>query len=156
VSRVVVTSVGNSILLLKQLNPIPHRPKPCSRQKSVQSTKPCKKDEAADVGKATVEVFQKSCPDSLPGIVFLSGGQSSVQATENLNACAKEATGAPWILSFSYGRALQEDALKAWGGDNAKSAAAQGAFLKRAKLNGLAQKGEYESAMEQEAMAGVA
>ncbi|MBI3336736.1 fructose-bisphosphate aldolase class I [Candidatus Peregrinibacteria bacterium] len=116
----------------------------------VLSGKETKKDAPEDVGTATLKAFQASLPSSMPGIVFLSGGQSSVQATENLNACALQAkkVKAPWILTFSYGRALQDDALKTWGGKNENVAAAQEAFLKRARLNGLAQRGEYAKTME--------
>lgn len=109
-------------------------------------------DAPREVGKATLNVFRASLPTSMPGVVFLSGGQRSLQATENLHACALEAknTRAPWTLSFSYGRALQDDALKIWGGKEENVPAAQAAFLKRARLNGLAQKGKYESRMEKE------
>jgi fructose-bisphosphate aldolase class I len=118
----------------------------------VLSGKECKKDTPEEVATATLTVFRKSLPKTLPGIVFLSGGQSAVQATENLNACVLEAkrTKAPWILSFSYGRALQDDALQAWAGLNENTHLAQAAFLKRAKLNGLAQLGKYDVSMEQE------
>lgn len=125
----------------------------------VLSGKALKTDTPDEVGKGTSAVFLKSIPENMPGIVFLSGGQTSVQATENLDACAKAAksVGAPWVLSFSYGRALQEDALKAWGGDNANNSAAQAAFLHRAEMNGLAQKGEWEKSLEEKkAAAGVA
>ncbi|MBT3834664.1 fructose-bisphosphate aldolase class I [Candidatus Peribacteria bacterium] len=110
----------------------------------VLSGKETKKDTPEEVAGPTVQTFQNSVPASMPGVVFLSGGQSSIQSTENLNACAKVATSAPWVLSFSYGRALQEDALKAWGGSKDNYGAGQSAFLHRAKMNGLAQKEEYE------------
>ena len=110
------------------------------------------KDAADIVGKSTVALFHTSVPAKMQGIVFLSGGQSSVQATENLNACAKEAlaTHAPWVLTYSYGRALQDDALKAWGGSNANVAKGQVAFLHRAKMNSLAQQGKWSTALEKE------
>lgn len=116
----------------------------------VLSGKERKTDAPNEVGQATLKVFTASLPPSMPGVVFLSGGQRSLQATENLNACALEAkhTHAPWTLSFSYGRALQDDALKTWGGKEANIPAAQTAFLKRARLNGLAQEGKYELGME--------
>ena len=117
----------------------------------ILSGKSLKTDAPEEVGKATAAVFLKSVPQTMPGIVFLSGGQTSMQATENLNACAKAAksVNAPWVLSFSYGRALQEDALKTWSGDNANNPAAQAAFLHRAQMNGLAQKGEWEKSLEE-------
>ncbi len=116
----------------------------------VLSGKECRKDTPDIVAAETLKVFRNAIPSQVPGIVFLSGGQNAIQATENLNACAREAksTQAPWTLSFSYGRALQDDALKVWGGNAANVPAAQAAFLKRARLNGLAQWGEYERGME--------
>jgi fructose-bisphosphate aldolase class I len=83
----------------------------------------------------------------VPGIVFLSGGQSEVQATENLNAINQ--VGGPWALSFSYGRALQQSALQAWGGDTANTDTAQAAFVQRARMNALAVAGEWSAELEQ-------
>jgi len=97
-----------------------------------------------EVAKATTELFKKVLPDELPGAVFLSGGQSEVEATANLNAMNK--LGAfPWKLSFSYGRALQASALKLWSGKPENVKAAQDAFIHRAKMNSLATLGAYES-----------
>ncbi|OGJ57224.1 hypothetical protein A3H22_03185 [Candidatus Peribacteria bacterium RIFCSPLOWO2_12_FULL_55_15] len=109
-------------------------------------------DPSATVATATLKAFHHSLPTTLPGIVFLSGGQRSPKATENLNACALEAkqTNAPWVITFSYGRALQDDALKLWGGKAANVLSAQAVFLKRARLNGLAQQGKYDQRMEKE------
>lgn len=117
----------------------------------VLSGRELKKDAPKEVAEATLAVFKKSLPKELPGIVFLSGGQKSIQATENLNACvlAAKKLKTPWMLSFSYGRALQDDALKAWAGNSANFPTAQAALLKRAKLNSLAQLGEYSSTMEE-------
>jgi fructose-bisphosphate aldolase class I len=85
----------------------------------------------------------------VPGIVFLSGGQSDEDATERLNAM--NAMGEhPWQLSFSYGRALQAPALKAWGGDEANVEAAQKAFYRRAKFNSAARSGSYAPEWEKE------
>ena len=86
-------------------------------------------------------------PAAVAGIVFLSGGQSELEATENLNAINK--IGGPWPLSFSYGRALQASALKAWGGDRANAEAAQAVFAHRARMNALAAAGEWSAGMEQ-------
>jgi len=103
-----------------------------------------------EVAAATLACFRQVVPAAVPGIVFLSGGQSSQQATENLNAM--NAMGPqPWELSFSYGRALQADALKAWKGQSANAAAAQRAFYHRAKCNGAARRGEYSRVMEEAA-----
>ena len=96
-------------------------------------------DEIADY---TISVFRNHVPASVPTINFLSGGQTPQQATENLNAI--NSTGyQPWTLSFSYGRALQEDCLAAWGGKKENNDKAQTALLKRARLNSLACFGEY-------------
>ena len=100
-----------------------------------------------EVAQATLSCFRQVIPAAVPGIVFLSGGQSSEQATENLNAM--NALGKhPWELSFSYGRALQEDALKAWKGTADNVTASQKAFYHRAKCNGAARYGKYNREME--------
>ncbi len=99
------------------------------------------------VAQATVECFRGVVPAAIPGIVFLSGGQSEVQATQNLNAINR--LGGPWPLSFSYGRALQQSALHAWGGDAANTEAAQAAFVHRARMNALAVAGEWSAELEQ-------
>lgn len=106
---------------------------------------------AAEVATATVRVFRRSVPAAMPGICFLSGGQSDEQATANLNAMNAMSHQHPWVLSFSYGRALQAPALKAWGGKADNHDQGQQAFLKRARLNGLAVTGQYDTAMEQAA-----
>lgn len=100
-----------------------------------------------EVAERTLACLKSAVPAAVPGIFFLSGGQSAVSATEHLNAM--NALGnAPWRLSFSYGRALQEPALKAWAGDAANGAAAQRQLALRARLNGAATLGEYGAAME--------
>ncbi len=103
---------------------------------------------AEDVADATVACFRRHVPAAVPGIVFLSGGQGDVQATENLQAINARHTDMPWQVSFSYGRALQAAALQAWGGDAANMPAAQAAYLKRAMLNGAAHEGRYQSSQE--------
>ena len=103
--------------------------------------------EVRDVAEHTVRTLKRTVPPAVPGIVFLSGGQTPRQATEHLNAM--NAMGShPWELSFSYGRALQDPVLKAWKGVPANAAAAQKAFLLRATLNGAARAGRYLPAME--------
>jgi len=84
----------------------------------------------------------------VPSINFLSGGQEPVEATANLNALNQQAPNAPWQLTISYGRALQQPALQAWQGKAENMAAAQQALLKRARLNHLAMLGEYQQNME--------
>jgi fructose-bisphosphate aldolase, class I len=99
------------------------------------------------IAEATIACFKAVVPAAVPGIVFLSGGQSEVEATENLNAINR--IGGPWALSFSYGRALQASALEAWGGDPANAEAAQAAFAHRARMNSLAVAGEWSADVEQ-------
>ena len=99
------------------------------------------------VAEATVACLRDNVPASVPGIVFLSGGQTDEAATAHLNAMNR-LPGAPWQLSFSYGRALQAPALKAWKGEAANRPAAQRAFLHRARLNGAARSGGWTEAME--------
>ncbi len=100
-----------------------------------------------EVATATVRCFRRVVPAAVPGIVFLSGGQSAQQATENLNAM--NAMGEhPWQLSFSYGRALQGPVLEAWRGDPARAAEAQKFFQHRAKCNSAARYGKYTKEME--------
>jgi len=95
-----------------------------------------------EVAQRTVQTLKRTVPAAVPGIVFLSGGQSDEVATQHLNAMNKLGE-APWKLSFSYGRALQAAPLKAWGGSAANLAAGQNAFLERAKANGAATLGTY-------------
>jgi fructose-bisphosphate aldolase class I len=101
-----------------------------------------------DVADATIRCFLAHVPAAVPGIVFLSGGQSDEQATANLNAINARSEGLPWQLSFSYGRALQAPALKAWGGKDEGLGEGQKAFYHRAKLNGAARSGQYTPDME--------
>jgi fructose-bisphosphate aldolase class I len=103
------------------------------------------------VARRTVEVLKRAVPAAVPGIVFLSGGQSDILATEHLDAMNKLGETLPWKLSFSYGRALQAAALKAWGGKAENVPAAQQAFLHRARANGAAALGTWSAAMEQAA-----
>lgn len=104
------------------------------------------------VAEATVRCFRSVVPAAVPGIVFLSGGQSDEEATANLNAM--NSTGPhPWQLSFSYGRALQAPSLKAWKGDDANVEAGQEALAHRARMNGAARDGSYKPDMEKVAAA---
>jgi fructose-bisphosphate aldolase class I len=100
-----------------------------------------------EVAEATLDVLTRHVPAAVPGIVFLSGGQTDEDATAHLNAINARGPH-PWELSFSYGRALQAPALKAWGGDPAKAEDAQKAFYRRAKFNGAARTGSYAPEME--------
>jgi len=104
------------------------------------------------VAAATIASFRTVVPAAVPGIVFLSGGQSEELATAHLNAMNALAAEVPWQLSFSYGRALQTSALKAWRGHAANVMQAQQAFRRRAQLNGAARHGAYRPEQEQEAV----
>ncbi|NIQ08683.1 MAG: fructose-bisphosphate aldolase class I, partial [Gammaproteobacteria bacterium] len=114
--------------------------KKCSSQAGVQ-----------EVADKTVKCLLNCVPAALPGIVFLSGGQSAELATAHLNAMNKTYSHLPWPLSFSYGRALQEPCLNAWQGKAENLDAAQAALLHREKCNSLACNGEYSEDMEQAA-----
>jgi fructose-bisphosphate aldolase class I len=97
------------------------------------------------IGVATVTALRRGVPPAVPGILFLSGGQSEVESTINLNAINQAAHGRnPWKLTFSYGRALQASVLKVWQGKDENIAAAQKTLITRAKANGLASLGRYE------------
>jgi fructose-bisphosphate aldolase class I len=105
-----------------------------------------------EVAEQTIRCLHRHVPAAVSGIVFLSGGQSDEDATAHLNAM--NAMGPhPWELSFSYGRALQAPALKAWGGEAANVPAGQAAYLHRARMNGLARSGSYSPSMEQKVAA---
>ncbi|MGI8429161.1 MAG: class I fructose-bisphosphate aldolase [Solirubrobacteraceae bacterium] len=102
-----------------------------------------------EVAQRTLELLRRVVPAAVPGIAFLSGGQSDELATAHLNAM-NEIGGVPWELTFSYGRALQASPLKAWGGEESNVVAAQAAFAHRARCNGEARFGRYSTALEQE------
>ena len=104
-----------------------------------------------EVAEKTVRCLLNTVPASLPGIVFLSGGQSATLATAHLNEMNRNNDGVPWPLSFSYGRALQEPSLKTWAGNPENFGAAQAALLHREKCNSLACLGQYSNAFEQAA-----
>ena len=102
------------------------------------------------VAEATIRTLKRHVPSAVPGIAFLSGGQSPTDATLHLSLI-NQAGSLPWNVTFSYGRALQDTALKAWGGSASNYAAGQKEFFKRAKLNGLATTGKYTAALESQA-----
>ena len=108
----------------------------CSRQASV-----------TEVAQATWRCMQRTVPTAVPGIVFLSGGQSDMLATEHLNAL-NQIDRSPWQMSFSFGRALQAPALKVWAGRDSNVAVAQAALLHRARCNSAARFGQYSPDME--------
>ncbi len=102
------------------------------------------------VARNTVDVLRRTVPAAVPGIFFLSGGQTPEEATANLDAMNRLGPH-PWVLSFSYARALQEPALTAWRGDAGNAQAAQRALVHRARMNAAAREGRYEVAMENDA-----
>ncbi len=108
------------------------------------------KDAVQDVAMRTVAALKASVPCAVPGIAFLSGGQSDEEATAHLDAMNKLGP-LPWKLTFSYGRALQAAPQKAWSGKSENVAAAQRAFAHRARMNGLATLGQWEGRLEQAA-----
>lgn len=110
-------------------------------------------ENAEEVAKATIRILRRTVPGAVPTINFLSGGQSSPQATANLNAMNRltnQLARLPWNVSYSYARALQDNAMKTWAGQAKNIPAAQKAFLKRAHLNSLAAAGKYSETMEKE------
>lgn len=113
--------------------------KTCPQKASVQ-----------EVAEATMRILRRTVPAAVPTINFLSGGQTSEQATAHLNAMHHLGE-LPWNLSFSYARALQDSSMKIWAGKTQNVAAAQAAFAKRARLNSLASLGSYNETMEKEA-----
>jgi len=117
----------------------------------VISGKECKvQAPTQQVAEWTVACFRHTVPAAVPGIVFLSGGQTSAQATANLSAMNAMSAVHPWQLSYSYGRALQDEALKAWKGVAANVAAGQKAFFNRSKMVSAARSGRYSEKMERE------
>ena len=116
----------------------------------VAGQKCAKQASAEEVAEKTVACLKACVPPAVPGIAFLSGGQSDEQATEHLSLI-NEIGNLPWKVTFSYGRALQAAALKAWGGKPENVAAGQRAFSHRAKMNGLASQGTWKKSLEKAA-----
>jgi fructose-bisphosphate aldolase class I len=117
---------------------------------AVPGKKSAKKAAVPDVAEKTVKMLKNCVPAAVPGIAFLSGGQSDEEATAHLDAMNKLGN-LPWNLTFSYGRALQAAPQKAWSGKPENVAAAQRAFLHRAQMNGLASLGQWKSDLEKKA-----
>jgi len=113
----------------------------------LSGTEAAKQAGTPEVAAATLQCLRHTVPPAVPGIVFLSGGQADVPATRHLNALNQISTG-PWALTFSYGRALQDAALKRWGGKEGNVKAAQQKLAHRAHCNSLARRGKYTPAAE--------
>jgi len=105
------------------------------------------KPECRKIAQATLSLFKKILPGDLPGVVFLSGGESPEDATSHLNELNR-VNEVPWQLSFSFGRALQSPALNIWRGKKENVSAAQKEFIKRSRLNSLARQGKYDPSQE--------
>jgi len=117
----------------------------------IVSGKDCPRQAGVDeVVEQTLAVLRRHVPAAVPGIAFLSGGQSEESATQHLNVM-NSGDPQPWELTFSYGRALQQSALKTWGGNPANVSAAQAVYYHRARMNGLSRTGDYRPEMEKEA-----
>ena len=117
---------------------------------AISGKKCAKRSSVEEVAEKTIRLLKSCVPAAVPGIAFLSGGQSDEDATAHLDAMNRIG-GLPWRLTFSYGRALQAPTLKKWGGKPENMAAGQKAFLHRARCNGAARSGSYTAAMERAA-----
>jgi fructose-bisphosphate aldolase class I len=111
-----------------------------------------KKVTSEEIAKKTLECLKKNVPTEVPGIAFLSGGQSELESSRNLNEINK-INDTNFLITFSYGRGLQASALKAFGKDIKNTKNIQNAFAHRAKMNGLSSKGEWSENLEKEAVA---
>uniref|UniRef100_A0A674IZQ1 Fructose-bisphosphate aldolase n=1 Tax=Terrapene triunguis TaxID=2587831 RepID=A0A674IZQ1_9SAUR len=109
---------------------------------------------AEEIAMATVTALRRTVPPAVPGVTFLSGGQSEEEASINLNAINNCPLARPWALTFSYGRALQASALNAWRGQRENESSATDAFMKRAEVNSLAALGKYEGSGDDSDAAG--
>jgi fructose-bisphosphate aldolase, class I len=117
----------------------------------ISGMKATKRAGVEEVAERTVKILKRCVPAAVPGIAFLSGGQSDEEATAHLNAMNAAHPDLPWALTFSYGRALQAAPQKAWSGKSDNVAAAQAAFTHRARMNGLAAMGQWKKDMEKAA-----
>src|SRR5665213_3246604 len=113
----------------------------------VSGNKCARQSPVAEVAEKTIRLLKRCVPAAVPGIAFLSGGQSDEDATAHLDAMNRIG-GLPWKLTYSYGRALQAAPQKAWAGNAENVAAGQGAFTHRARMNSLASKGEWQAGLE--------
>jgi fructose-bisphosphate aldolase, class I len=117
---------------------------------AISGKKSAKQAPVTEVAEKTIRMLKACVPAAVPGIAFLSGGQSDEEATAHLNAMNRSGN-LPWRLTFSYGRALQAAPQKAWSGKSENVAAGQRAFSHRARMNGLASTGEWATELEKKA-----
>ena len=113
----------------------------------VPGSKSFKKASSEEIAKKTLDCLKKNVPSDVPGIAFLSGGQSEQEATNNLDAINK-INDTNFLITYSYGRALQQSALRTWAKEMNNTKAIHDVFNHRAKMNGLASKGEWSQALE--------
>ena len=118
----------------------------------IPGSKAAKKSNSQEIAKKTLECLKKNVPSEVPGIAFLSGGQSEIEASKNLNEINK-INDTKFLITFSYGRGLQASALKAFGKDQKNHSDIQKAFDHRAKMNGLSSKGQWSENLEKETAA---
>jgi len=137
VLSVVVKTLHDHKIFLEGILLKPNMVKPGHESAEYKTTTP------EQIARATVTVLQRTLPPAVPGVMFLSGGQSEEEASRNLNAMNQIQTRIPWSLSFSYGRALQATCISTWAGKKENVKAAQEAFIQRAKANSEAQWGKY-------------
>jgi fructose-bisphosphate aldolase class I len=117
---------------------------------TIAGKKSVKRSSVEEVAEKTIRLLKACVPAAVPGVAFLSGGQSDEEATAHLDAMNRIG-GLPWQLTFSYGRALQAAPQKAWSGKPENAAAGQRAFTHRARMNALASKGEWKPDLEKKA-----
>ena len=113
----------------------------------VPGTKSSEKVTSAEIAEKTLDCLKKNVPSDVPGVAFLSGGQSEQEATKNLNSINK-INDTSFLITYSYGRALQQSALKIWSKEMSNTKAIHDVFNHRARMNGLASKGEWSQALE--------
>ena len=118
----------------------------------IPGAKSSKKVSSEEIAKKTLDCLKKNVPSEVPGIAFLSGGQSEIEASKNLNEINK-INDTNFLITFSYGRGLQARALKAFGQNLEDTKKIQTVFAHRAKMNGLSSKGEWSENLEKEAIA---
>jgi fructose-bisphosphate aldolase class I len=118
----------------------------------ISGSESSKKSSSEEIAKKTLDCLKKNVPSEVPGIAFLSGGQSEIEASKNLNEINK-INDTNFLITFSYGRGLQASALKAFGEDQNNASNIQKAFDHRARMNGLSSKGEWSEDLEKEAAA---
>ncbi len=143
----ITTNVLNECFEQLELNKVDLKGTVLKPNMVIPGSKSLKKASTEEIANKTMDCLKKNVPTQLPGIAFLSGGQSEVEATKNLNEINK-INDTNFLITFSYGRGLQASALKAFGKDQKNSEKIQNEFNHRAKMNGLSSKGEWSEDLE--------